>query len=531
LQHESNYVVLAQRTNLPLVREGEVADVVADDAAEANLDYDDDGIGAACDCDADGDSCSNSGVDSSGAACPSAPAGRVDDRNPLNDSSNDADGDGIPDDCDPDRDNDGVPDEFDNCPDGDGDDVYEPGIDDDPDQADAGGIANGDLCDPLCRRGGPGVCGVAPGVLGGFDSVFPGLVGRFECLGGGGFCSVGAYLDCIGAEFDRCSGSGFDRVRLTDALGRNQGTLVASTLGFGPAGFAPLVVAVNDFDGDRVNDFAVGVPGANLGDCSGQNCIAGGAVVVISGRDAHVLETLASPAEGARFGAALAFDGRYLAVGAPAALNARGASYLFELGSQTALRATYEGAAAGDAFGSAIAALPGSNGFAIGAPGASLGAGRVTVADARGLREQLVGPAAGAGLSRVVAVPLSNGGYALVGPVAAPNSSGLAIYRNGALDRIVAAPASDELGAGLLVTETGELLAGAPGAFNGAGAVLRIGLDGTSSVAVTGFGGIGTALSEGPGVGSPANRVIYVGVRDYGGPGTLLWSPGNGIGQ
>jgi hypothetical protein len=487
-----------------------------------NADPDGDGLGAACDCDADADGCFNRATPLGGGACPVPGAGRTLDRNPLRAGTSDLDRDGIPDDCDADSDGDGVKDEADSCPFGDGDDLFEPGVDDVHDETDSGGIAAGDLCDPLCGPSGPPVCRAPVEGLGGFERFFPGRFGRFECIGGG--CQVGAFVDCLGNQVDRCTRAGFDRLRLTDGLGRGQGSLDAAALGLG-AGFGERLVGVGDLDGDRVSDWAVGLPGARTFGCGGQQgCPGAGAVAIVSGRTLAPLAVLAGDEAGAGLGAALAFDGRYLAVGAPGAQvrgAATGSVRLYEVAlDPAALVARYDGAAALEALGSDVVAVPG-RGFVVGAPGAEHGRGRLTVLDARGVLASWAGPAPGAGLSRAVVLE-GQDGATVAAAARLPGTSAVIRYDLAGRERArTTAPDTDGLGAALLATQDGELLATAPGALGGRGAVLRLEADGGTTLLAAGYLGLGTTLSEATGAGLDVAREIYVGTADYGGPGTL----------
>jgi hypothetical protein len=488
-----------------------------------NEDPDGDGLGAACDCDADGDGCFNPATTLDGRPCAAPGPGRTFDRSPLRTAASDFDGDGIPDDCDADTDGDGVDDEADSCPFGDGDALFEPGIDDVHDDTDSGGLPAADLCDPLCGAAGPPVCRAPIEGLFGFERAFPGRFGRFECIGSGG-CQVGAFVECLGQQVGRCSSAGFDRVRLTDGLGRDAAVLDASALGL-DAGFGERLAEIADLDGDRLRDWAVGLPRAATAGCGGQQgCPAAGAVALLSGRTLAPLAVLAGDRPGGLLGSSLAFDGRHLAVGAPGT-SARGtftgSVALYDLTpGGAALVATYDGTAALEAMGSDVLAIPG-RGFVVGAPGAQQGRGRLVVLDARGVRASWLGPEPGAGLSRATRVE-REGTIEIAAAVV--TSAGSGVIRYDLLGRELGralGPAADQLGAALLGTADGALLAGAPGALGGRGAVYAIAPDGTRTLLASGYGGTGSWLGEVTGTGLDTRSEVYVGTADYGGPGVL----------
>jgi hypothetical protein len=166
-----------------------------------------------CSCDYDGDGCNNEllaapiagAPDTVPTSCEPGPGGIFDQRPGSSDrGSDEPDGDGISDDCDPDDDDDTVPDAIDNCP-------TVPNTD----QADYNSDGMGDVCDPLCW--GPGAPCPSPehpaafgpmdvidfdhglGLIPGCWADGPGCWGffRFDCVGANGNCFEDFFIDRV----------------------------------------------------------------------------------------------------------------------------------------------------------------------------------------------------------------------------------------------------------------------------------------------------------------------------------------------
>jgi hypothetical protein len=478
---------------------------VATFADADNADGDGDGAGYACDCDVDADLCPNAGVEIvGGVVVPCAPsAAGVFDANP-DFAGADRNGDGVSDDCDPDVDGDGVPNAMDNCPFGDGDLDLTEAVDRNPSQTDSGGSHDGDLCDALCQAPGAEGCTLADLAhyapidtgfdLRGFLPIAP------TCLFDGPGCGLLALGACSPKD-PGCVG-GIDQLILVGSRGEQLTAFDAASLGV-DFRFSPIVIGLEDLDGDARADFAIGAPhamacpsGALVASASKSQCAGDAGVVLIVGSATQtVLARLGTGESAAQFGAALAFSDGVLAVGAPGATNAAGlrsgAAFLYRLGpgaESEALLPTF-GRGAGDQFGAHVVAFPVDADhepqFIVGAPfaeTASLDAGQLTRIDgALGAQLTYDGARASGGLSRAVVVAGASGTPVVVG--AAPGSKGAtgALYffdgRTGRRRSLVVGAAGDGLGTSLVAVAdaagVGAVLAGAPGRRAGAGALDR----------------------------------------------------------
>lgn len=153
-------------------------------------------------------------------------------------------------------------------------------------------------------------------------------------------------------------------------------TVEVATSGGPDDGFAAVLAALGDVNGDGVPDMAVGAPDADVGAADS------GRVDLLSGADGSSLGTLSGAGPGDRFGAALAglgdVDGDGVpdfAVGAPlddAAGQDAGAVFVYS-GADLSLIRTHLAEAANDHFGASLAAVDdtdgdGRNDLLVGAP-------------------------------------------------------------------------------------------------------------------------------------------------------------------
>lgn len=231
----------------------------------------------------------------------------------ANGDQRDNEGDGQGDVCDPDDDDDGVLDTVDNC-------VF----DGNAAQIDADGDGIGSVCDD-CLINGHVIPADDGRVCTSFECVgrqcfyeyivdLPDFLGcrDLQCLFGdprpptGCNGGSGGTIDCCppGA---RCIGPD---IRLTDVFGEPRLELWADAYDADPVGgFGRAAVMLGDWNDDRVADLAVGEPFFERR----------GRVVIVSGRDGALIDTLYGEREGDTFGLSLAVldDGLTLAVGAP----------------------------------------------------------------------------------------------------------------------------------------------------------------------------------------------------------------------
>lgn len=209
--------------------------------------------------------------------------------------------------------------------------------------------------------------GDAPGEQFGFAVAFPGP------LDGSGLAdlAVGA-PDASPGGMPRAGSVFLFSTRTGALLRRLDGTTADQFLGFAVAG-------VGDVDGDGIPDLLVGAPGATVG--SRRDA---GQAFLFAGADGSLLLTLSGEAEWDQFGWSVAGAGDVdgdgvpdLLVGAPSAdpggRQDAGSVYLFS-GATGALLRRFDGTAAGDALGFAVAGVGDVNGDGI----PDLAAGAIT---------------------------------------------------------------------------------------------------------------------------------------------------------
>jgi len=469
---------------------------VADSSPDANADDDLDGIPNACDCDRDGDLCNQEGLALAG-PCPPGPDG-IFDRAPTRRGLDDFDGDAINDDCDNDRDEDLVLEEPfdgsapDNCPLGNGDGIYQPGLigDQNPDQTDSGGLSNGDLCDLTCPGPDAPSCDApieeeddasGSGGFGPDDSsgVFGAIAGLRDCLGlgsgAGGVCEVTAFLQCPGADYDRCwRPDSFDSVILVGTLGQTITQIDAAQLGF-VGGFASSSATVPDIDGDGREELVLAAPRTEV--CpEGKACFGSPGVLAIFGSERGKLITrVMGPEDGSRFGTSMARLGDVLAVGAPFAAGGRGAVYLYRVdGESLQLLSVVAGDGINDRLGTNVAPAFGADtaapSFLIGAPGARARAGQFLIANpSQGVTHRFDGPRPNGAMSLGVVTGTASS-FTVIGglPTADAGRGALAFFTGRRPARVRRGAPGARLGERVVVAD-GEVVASAPGV----GAVIR----------------------------------------------------------
>jgi hypothetical protein len=503
----------ADQTNSDFDTAGDACDPCPTVFGTSPADADGDGTPDLCDCDADNDSCSNSVPAVDGEVC-TREAGEAWDQNPrtanpqdLHDHDGDRllfelldwDNDGVIDDCDPDDDADGVLDDNDNCH-----------WESNPTQTDTNHNGIGDACDLLCRGPSDGHCAVAN--VAGLEPIgFLRWFGMLPAWPQLPWCIVDGPGCWILTGFEPAK-SGVDLV-LRNGAGEVVSTIDLAAFGLPAGGPA---VSVGDLDGDGRGDLVIGDPAADQ-------------VLAISSVTSKLLWTWSSPLPG-QAGAALAFDGSSLWVGAPEAAREKqvtGAVIRIALSPQPELGAIAWGSAAGERYGASLATatIGGATRVLVAAPGASTakgqGSGRFELIDEAGAAvASFPGPAAGTGAAARASLVVEQG--ALVGvALGAPtwnNGAGELVMLDpgGAVKWVQQGAPKSALGAAVVATETAKgtfVVAGQPGYAGDAGAVVAFDLAGKPIASTTGGTGaqLGAALATLPDLDHDGVQELVVG--------------------
>ena len=490
---------------------GDACDTCPCTGSRDDHDRDRDGLQNPCDCDLDGDGCNNEylvapiagcGIP---ASCGISPGAETYDSNEWGCERDeddpaacaDTDGDGVMNDCDADDDGDGVPDASDVCR-----------LVADPAQLDENEDGIGDACDVLCpgagtaarRPGGPaGGRGGDPRwlrPLGHVAALFP----LRECWADGPRCPTFLALDCPTWQ-GRCASAEPTLV----AFGAHGELLSRTRLKGVPLGLAGSGASLPDLDGDGLGEVLLGATAGEPCLVDGQ-CEERGAVAVVGSAGGSVLYSIPAPRAGEDFGASVAATGSLLFVGAPLALDVRGARtgavYRIRLdASGPVFEQAFYGEGSGERFGETIVLAPewegGADALLVGAPGADVhgkrAAGRIDVLSLGGVQMlRLEGPLAGGQMGRQLTAvlpdafrgPASRGQGIVAGMPGALGGRGALVFFTWRGERrwLVPGPGRDaRLGASLSRAADldgdgiSEIAVGAPGLNGGAGAVLLVG--------------------------------------------------------
>lgn len=240
-------------------------------------------------------------------------------------------------------------------------------------------------------------------------------------------------------------------------------------------------VEIGDVDGDAIPDWAIGDPRGASG---------GGRVLIVSSHDGTTLDEIALGEDGSELGASLAYEGGRLFVGAPSARDASdrevGAVIAVDLLAGRARQVfTAYGDQEGAELGRSIAVIDGEDGprVVVGAPGMDAGGradtGGALVLDGSGLRvSTLHGASTGERAGTTVAV-LDRGGQIALGADAADAGRGAVLLfdaAGGLRARVTGSSARERFGTALAAFDADgdgleELIVGAPGAYEGEGAL------------------------------------------------------------